>query len=183
MDGLRGRIEELDAVARADLRVRSGGVLQVTVAERVPVVIWRTAQELSLLDADGRRVARIFGRTDRSDLPLIAGEGADRAVPEALALAAAAGPVAPRLRGFVRMGARRWDVVLDRDQRILLPEAEPVRALERVIALDKAEHLLDRDVVAVDLRNRDRPVLRLARDALVQLRTARGLIETGANSL
>jgi cell division protein FtsQ len=183
MDALRLKIAELDAVAGADLRVRTGGVLQVTIAERVPAVIWRTAQELSLLDAEGRRIARIFHRTDRTDLPLIAGDGADRAVAEALELIAAAEPIAPRLRGLVRMGARRWDIVLDRDQRIQLPEAGAVRALERVIALDKAENLLDRDVVAVDLRNEHRPVLRLAPDALGALREARGIIKTGANDL
>jgi cell division protein FtsQ len=49
------------------------------------------------------------------------------------------------------VGERRWDVVLDRDQRILLPETEPGRALERVLALDQAQDLLDRDVT-VDLR-------------------------------
>jgi cell division protein FtsQ len=182
MEATSAKIEELDAVASADLRVRSGNVLQVTIAERVPVVIWRTQSELSLLDIEGRRVARVFARTDRSDLPLIAGEGANAAVPEALALLAAAGPIQPRLRGMVRMGERRWDIVLDRDQRILLPEVGPVPALERVMALDKAEALLARDVVTVDLRNEDRPVLRLAPDAMNILRASQG-VEPGASSL
>jgi cell division protein FtsQ len=182
MAAMAARIEELDAVARADLRVRSGNVLQVTITERVPVIIWRTQTELSLLDIEGRRVARVFARTDRPDLPLIAGEGANAAVPEALALLAAAGPIQPRLRGMVRMGERRWDMVLDRDQRILLPETDPVPALERVIALDKAEALLARDVITVDLRNEDRPVLRLAPDAMTILRALQG-VETGASSL
>ncbi|MDZ7909564.1 MAG: cell division protein FtsQ/DivIB [Gemmobacter sp.] len=44
------------------------------------------------------------------------------------------------------MGERRWDIVLDRNQRILLPAKEPVRALERLLALDKAEDLLKRDI-------------------------------------
>ncbi len=70
-------------------------------------------------------------------LPLIAGEGADEHVTEALDLVRAAGPLGARLRGLVRIGERRWDVVLDRDQRILLPEDAPVQALERVIALDQ----------------------------------------------
>ena len=72
------------------------------------------------------------------------------------------------------MGERRWDLVLDRDQRILLPEADPVRAVERVIALDQADQLLDRDVLAVDLRSERRPVLRLAPFALGELRRTRG---------
>lgn len=182
MAATAAKIEELDAVASADLRVRSGNVLQVTIAERLPVVIWRTQSELSLLDIEGRRVARVFVRTDRPDLPLIAGQGADKAVPEALALLAAAGPITPRLRGMVRVGERRWDMVLDRDQRILLPEGDAVQALERVIALDKAESLLARDVIAVDLRNENRPVLRLAPNAMNVLRAAQGM-ETGASSL
>jgi cell division protein FtsQ len=182
IEALRARIEELDAVATAEIRLRAGGVLQVEIGERLPAVVWRTEAGLSLLDAEGRRIATIVARTDRADLPLIAGPGADRAVAEAMAILAAAQPIAARLRGLVRVGERRWDLVLDRDQRILLPEDGPVRALDRVIALDQAEDLLARDVLAVDLRNRDRPVLRLAPAALAALRRAQG-IETEASEL
>jgi cell division protein FtsQ len=181
MEAARLSIEELDAVADAGLRMRGGGILQVDIVERQPVVVWRTASGLSLLDGEGNRIATIMERADRADLPLIAGPGANRAVPEALALLAAAQPILPRLRGLVRVGERRWDLVLDRDQRLLLPETAPVRALERVIALDQAQQLLDRDVIAVDLRIEHRPVLRLAPAALEALRQARGLSsgETG----
>ena len=112
---------------------------------------------------------------------MIAGDGAELAVPEALEILAAAKPILPRIRGLVRMGERRWDVVLDRGQRILLPVTEPVVALERMIALDEAQDLLDRDVIAVDLRLRDRPVLRLAPYALAEIRRARGLDTSGSD--
>jgi cell division protein FtsQ len=182
LEATRARVEELDAVAQAEIRLRAGGVLQVEIAERLPVVVWRTDAGLSLLDAEGRRIATIAQRIDRADLPLIAGPGAEDRVPEALAILAAAQPIVPRLRGLVRVGERRWDLVLDRDQRILLPEADPVRALDRVIALDQAEDLLDRNVLAVDLRDARRPVLRLAPAALAALRQARG-IDTEASEL
>ena len=42
------------------------------------------------------------------------------------------------LRGLVRVGDRRWDLVLDRNQKIMLPEQNAPAALERLIALDKA---------------------------------------------
>ncbi|MFD1808525.1 cell division protein FtsQ/DivIB [Gemmobacter lanyuensis] len=94
---------------------------------------------------------------------------------EALQIVAAAEPIVPRLRGLVRVGERRWDVVLDRGQRILLPANNPVRALERLLALDKAEDLLNRDVLTVDLRSQQRPTLRLAPNALRALRRAQEL--------
>ncbi|HSF64516.1 MAG TPA: cell division protein FtsQ/DivIB [Paracoccaceae bacterium] len=172
----RDRVAALDAVREVQLRVQSGGVLRVTVAERDPAVVWRTEEGLTLLDETGHRVADIWARADRADLPLIAGQGAEAAVPEALMLIAGAGPLLPRVRGLVRMGERRWDIVLDRDQRILLPADQPLRALERLIALDSAQGLLARDVLAVDLRLEGRPALRLAPFALTEMRRARGIL-------
>ncbi|MCO8144156.1 cell division protein FtsQ/DivIB [Rhodovulum tesquicola] len=170
---MRRTVEALDAVETAELRVRPGGVLDLKVVERVPAVVWRGAAGLELLDAQGNRVAPIETRSLRADLPLIAGEGAQRAVPEALALVAAAAPIEERLRGLVRVGERRWDVVLDRNQRILLPGQDAVAALERVIALDGVTDMLGRDIAVVDLRNPGRPTVRLAPDAVEEFRKIR----------
>ena len=175
LDAARARIEELDAVKMAELRVRSGGVLQVLVTERQPVAVWRTDAGLMLVDDSGHRVAGLHARSDRPDLPLIAGVGADVATEEALQLMTAAGPLTPRIRGIVRMGERRWDIVLDRDQRILLPSDNPIRALERLLALDRAQDILARDLLAVDLRIDARPILRLTPFALNQIRRTQGL--------
>ncbi len=171
------RVQALDAVARAELAVRAGGVLQVAVTERVPAFVWRNAGGLDLVDATGRRVASLTARADRADLPLLAGPGADAAAPEAQALIAAAAPVAPRIRGLVRVGERRWDLMLDRGQRILLPEgqAEAVAALQRFFGTETRDDLLNRDVAVIDLRLARRPVVRLTPYASQQMRRGRGL--------
>jgi len=182
LDAARERVEVLDAVQKADLRVRTGGVLQVLITERKPVAVWRTEAGLTLVDDTGHRVAGLMARTDRPDLPLIAGEGADLMTPEALALIDAAGPLTPRIRGLVRMGNRRWDIVLDRNQRVMLPEKNPVQALERLLALDHAQDLMNRDILTVDLRSDHRPTLRLTPHALAETRRAQG-IETVENEL
>jgi cell division protein FtsQ len=145
-------------------------------------VVWRTQAGLELLDATGHRVAGLLARADRADLPLVAGTGADAAMPEALAIFDAAAPIASRLRGLVRVGARRWDLVLDRDQRIMLPQANPVQAVERLLALDQAEKLLERDILSIDFRNQDRPALRLAPFALDEVRRAQGLAPAAEKS-
>ena len=181
MDDLRARGEALDAVESVRLRIRGGGVLEVSAAERVPVMVWRSHDGLKLIDAEGHRVARVTTRAARPDLPLIAGEGAPQAISEARILLAAAAPIQDRVRGLVRVGERRWDVVLDRDQRILLPATGALQALERVLALHAAQDLLSRDVVAVDLRNPSRPTIRMsaaAKEELTRIRT----LSTGAPS-
>ncbi|MDH3262939.1 MAG: cell division protein FtsQ/DivIB, partial [Paracoccaceae bacterium] len=180
LEAMRQRVTELDAVASADLRIRPGGILEIRVAERVPAVLWRAPEGLLMLDRTGNRVAPLGSRLERPDLPVIAGEGAEAAVPEALALIEAAQPVAARLRGLVRMGERRWDVVLDNGQRILLPEKDALSALERVMALAEAEDMLERDVTVIDMRYGARPTLRLSPRALDVLRGRE--IETGASN-
>ncbi len=170
---VRAQVTSLDAVKRADVRVRAGGILQVDVVERVPAIVWRSPTALELLDAEGRRVGGLAVRSDRADLPLVAGTGADAAVPEALRLIETAEPVAERMRGLLRVGERRWDVVLDRDQRILLPETGAVEALEQVLALDGARDLLARNVTVVDMRLPHRSTLRLDTHAVEELRRVR----------
>mgnify|MGYP006290417585 CR=1 FL=1 len=158
---VQSRVRELPAVAAADVRVRSGGVLQVDVSEREAVALWRTPDGLDKLDAEGVVIGSVLSRSAAPQLPVIGGKGAPARVAEALALVAAAAPLAPRLRGLVRIGERRWDVVLDRGQRIMLPADGPVQALERVIALDQAQEVMARDIAAVDMRIAHRPTIRL----------------------
>ena len=178
LEAMRETVVSLDPVKSARLYVRQGNVLQVDVVERVPVVLWRNEQGLQLLDNEGVLVGPAFVRADWPELPLIVGDGANRNVTEALDLVAAAEPLSARLLGLVRMGERRWDVVLDREQRILLPETDAVQALERVIAMDQAVDMLERDLVAVDLRLPNRPTLRMTDGAVQELLRIRA-IEAG----
>tara|TARA_R100000789_G_scaffold8056_1_gene12166 strand:+ start:1033 stop:1359 length:327 start_codon:yes stop_codon:yes gene_type:complete len=99
----------------------------------------------------------------------VVGEAANQRVSEALELIRTAAPLGERLRGLVRMGERRWDVVLDREQRILLPETQAVQALERVIALEGAQDVLARDVARVDMRLAQRPTVQMNKDATQEL--------------
>lgn len=177
-DLLQARAEGLDAVARADVKVGTGGVLQVTITEREPAFVWRSDPGLMMLDATGHRIAGLAERGDRADLPLIAGQGANAAVSEASEILQALGPLKLRLRGLVRISDRRWNVVLDRDQTILLPATNPIGALDSLLALNQSEDILARDITSIDLRNEHRPALRLAPFALEELRRAQGIAPT-----
>ncbi|WP_299148810.1 cell division protein FtsQ/DivIB [uncultured Tateyamaria sp.] len=158
---MRARILEMPPIREASVRIRPGGVLQIDLIPRVPVAIWRTPEGLTLIDESGVHVGPIARRGLRPNLPVIAGDGAPAHVHEALTLVRAGAPLGNRLRGLVRLGDRRWDVVLDRDQRIMLPVENPVGALERVIALHGVDEVLSRDIARIDLRLTGRPTVRM----------------------
>lgn len=162
LDMMKETVAGLSPVKSATLRVRPGGVLQVNVEERKPVILWRMRDGLHLVDAEGFVVAQAASREQYANLPVMAGEGADTKATEAIGLMRAAGPLAKRVRGLVRVGERRWDVILDRDQRIMLPEVGAKTALERVAALSQVQEMLERDLSVIDMRLGDRPTIRIA---------------------
>jgi len=164
---MRETILGLDPVKEARVNVHWGEMVQIEIEERRPAIIWRRREALELLDETGAYVRTASSRLDYPQLNLIAGAGADQHVAQALALYAAARPLAERLRGMVYVGQRRWDVALDRDQRLMLPERDPVQALERIIGLDQAQDLLARDIEVVDMRLEKRMTLRLGEEALL----------------
>ncbi len=172
---MQAEMAELDVIESVSLRIRPGGVLEVNLTERQPVVVWRSRAGVVLLDQRGIYIRAVDRRDLRSDLPLLAGEGAQDHVAEALALIKIAAPLGLRLRGIVRVGQRRWDIELTRNQRLMLPERDPVSALQQVIALDQAQDLLARNLVAIDMRNPLRPTLRMADAAIVEMRRIKAI--------
>lgn len=179
LGALHDQVAALEAVSDARVSVRAGGILDVAVTERVPVALWRDAGIIHLVDLDGYRVATVERRGERPELPLIVGKGAAEQVDEAITLIRLSQPVHGRLRGLVRVGERRWDLVLDRDQRLLLPEQGAEDALRQAMALHKSKDLFERDVAVIDMRNPDRMTLRLT-PAAIDAMNGVDEIKTGA---
>jgi len=69
-----------------------------------------------------------------------------------------------------RVGQRRWNLVLDREQVIYLPEAGAKTALLRLMAIEATQEILGKDISIVDLRDAKKPVLRLGAFAASDLR-------------
>ncbi len=173
--GLRDTVEGLAAVKSAALRFEDG-VLEVAIVERRPAMVWRNRNRIYLVDEDGVRVAEVPRRMVRADLPLVVGEGANRALREAREIFDIAAPLGARVLGLVRMGERRWDVVLKQNM-VMLPAENGPDAMRRVMALQAARQLLDRDVALVDMRDKNRVILRLNDDALLAMRAARARLD------
>ncbi len=168
---LRSTVEGLAAVKSASVRFEQG-VLEVTIVERMPAMVWRNLNRIYLVDEDGVRVAEVPRRMVRADLPLVVGEGADKAMLEAREIFSVIAPLGRRVLGLVRMGERRWDVVL-KDNVVMLPAENGPDAMRRVLRMQGANAVLDRDVSIIDMRDENRMILRLNEDALIALRAAR----------
>ena len=166
VEELRHRVEALGAVKTATVQFDPHGTLSVAVVERIAAALFRRADRvLVMLDSGGVEIDPAGPRADHPELPVILGAGAQDRVGEVIALLGAAPDMVTRLRAFVRVGERRWDVVLEPDMLIKLPAIGSVDALSRIMALHYGEELLDRDIAVIDMCLPERPSLRMTPEA------------------
>ena len=95
-------------------------------------------------------------------------EGAAERADGIVALVAGHPALAERVRGYVRVADRRWDLRLDDGVVLKLPEAGEAAALDWLMTVDEADALLSRDIASVDLRLSDRLVVQLTPEGLKQ---------------
>jgi cell division protein FtsQ len=150
---------KLPAINNANIRVVSGGILKIEVEERIPALVWRNQVGLFLLDKEGKMVGSIGSRAERSDLPFIAGEGANSRIFQALKLMELAAPIFTRILALEWVSNYRWDIVLSDSQRILLPPNNPELAIDRFLLLNETYDILARKISRIDMRNESRLVI------------------------
>ena len=160
LQAARKRLEAIDWVASATVERRLPDTLYVTLKERRAVAIWQNGSEYTLIDKNGRTVRASRMPPGADKLLLLGGPGAPEHVGELLLLLAYEPAIAKVLRAAVWVGQRRWNLVLNNDTEIWLPEEDAVAALQRMAKLDASDKLLQREFSVVDLRLPDKLYLK-----------------------
>src|SRR5690606_38623989 len=77
-----------------------------------------------------------------------------------------------RVKAYVRVAGRRWDLRLDNGIVVKLPERNVPRAMDMLATMEAEHALLERDIAAVDLRLEDRTTIQLTEGALARRNAA-----------
>ncbi|MBC2885932.1 cell division protein FtsQ/DivIB [Ochrobactrum sp. CM-21-5] len=166
-EGARQAIDQLPWVDSAEVRKIYPGTVLVSLQERKAFAIWQNDKELSLIDAEGDTIVP-FRAGRYNALPLVVGAGAEKRVKGFVDEVAAYPALFGKVRAYIRVSDRRWDLLLENGVRIMLPEDEPMKALAQVVRLDEQKHLLSRDIASVDLRLEDRVTVQLTASGMEQ---------------
>jgi cell division protein FtsQ len=161
----RQRIETLPWVELAAVRKVYPHALEVRVEERRPFAIWQQGRDLSVIEKSGRIIAPYVGGRE-AGLPLIIGIGAPERAPDLLARLAQYPELTARVKGYIRIGERRWDLKLENGITVKLPEEGEDQAIADLVRIDRETGLLTRDIVAVDMRISDRLAVELSPEAM-----------------
>ncbi|HWX46706.1 MAG TPA: cell division protein FtsQ/DivIB [Roseomonas sp.] len=156
---VKERLESIAWIERAEVQRHLSGNILIEIHERKPFAIWQHGGEFAVVDRDGRVVTAdtldAFG-----PLPLLVGEGADRLGPRLYDSLKLEPEVQQRVQALVLISQRRWNLRLYNGADVLLPEGHEEAAIHRLAELQKSSALLDRPVLAIDMRLPDRLVVR-----------------------
>lgn len=157
-EAARAGLERLRWVATATVERRLPNTVFVRLDERRPMALWQRDGKLALIDRDGEVLTeRELGRYN--NLLQIIGADAPKHAPELLGHLATVPALFERVNAASRVGGRRWDLHLANGVVIRLPESDIGGALKHLADQELKQPVLDRDIVAVDLRLPDRLVI------------------------
>ena len=155
----RTRLKANPWIAEATVPKLYPSRLRIGIKERQAFALWQKDGHVSLIAADGT-VLDPNVPAQFANLPLVIGQGAERAAKPFLALVARYPDIASQVSAFALVAERRWTLHLKDGLEILLPEAAPEDALRTLTDLDRDKKILSRDIVLVDLRLPDRVTVR-----------------------
>jgi cell division protein FtsQ len=156
----RANVERIQWVASATVARRLPGTIVVQIVERRPFAVWQHDDRFVLIDRDGQTVTDENVGSFAKELLLVVGSGAPAAAAGLIDALAAQPDIQARVKAAVRVGERRWNLRLNNDTDVLLPEGADVAALARLAELQQSHALLDRPLQVIDLRLPDRFAIR-----------------------
>ncbi len=164
---IRERLKQLPLVKEAAITKLYPDRLLIEIEERQPFALWQSGGDVKIVAADGVPIASM--RDQRFiHLPLVVGAGANESLPQYLALLDAAGDLRERIVAGLLVAKRHWTLKTTNGIDILLPETDPEAALMRLVELQRASHVLDKDLLSVDLRQPGPIVARLSEEAAAE---------------
>lgn len=137
--------------------------LVVAIEERQPHALWQREGRVVVVSEDGVAIDDLHDERYLG-LPFVVGEGAAKRLPEFLALMQNAGDLARRVKAGVLVAGRRWNFEMTNGVTVKLPEQDPGGAVETLLRLQREARILDKDVMSIDLRARDRVTVRLTEE-------------------
>jgi len=161
---VRDKLSRVPLVREATVSKYYPNRLAIDVVEREPYALWQKDGDVFVVAGDGtvidsRRDPRFDG------LPFVVGDGANLRAAEFVRLLDAAGDLRPKIRAGTLVAGRRWNLTMTAGMVVKLPEIDPQTAVQQLVAMQRDEHVIERDVLSLDMRLPGRVVARLSEEA------------------
>ena len=157
---IQSRLKRLPLISDVSVRKLYPNKLAITLIEREPYALWQKDGDVQVISTDGT-IIEGFNDVRFKRLPHIVGEGANLRVKDYVDLLEAAPALKNKIRAGTLISERRWTLKLTNGVDIKLPEEGAAQALAKLAKLDIDSNVLDKDILAIDLRVSGRAAFRI----------------------
>ena len=154
------RVEALGWVRAAVVERRLPGTVLVRITERRPLAVWQNHGRFTVVGRDGQPIPGANPRRFTSLLHVV-GAGAGAKAPRLIEMLDSQPALRARVAVAVLVSGRRWNLRFDNRVDVRLPAVDPGAAWARLARLQSEHKILERDLVAIDLRQPDRLIVKL----------------------
>ena len=165
VNAVRARVMSLGWVKDATILRVPPNRLHIAITEYQPSILWQNNRQSYALDADGHLIAPV-DPIAYSALFRVTGNGANTAAPQLIAWLNARPEVMKQVIYAERVDDLRWNLHFGNQLVIELPDHDLDAALATLTRMITEGSLLKKDVLVVDLRDPERPRMRLGEDAV-----------------
>jgi cell division protein FtsQ len=164
IDQARKSLADLPWIESVEVRKVYPNTVEIQLRERQAYAIWQHGSDLSIIERSGSVIAPLRDNKFAS-LPLFVGRDAETGAAAIEEEFAKWPGIASRVKAFVRVAGRRWDIHLDNGIVVKLPETDIDQSLALLSRFDEEQQVLSRDIAAIDMRLHDRVAVRLTPEA------------------
>jgi cell division protein FtsQ len=156
---VKKQLESLPWVRTASVERHLPDTLYIRLTEREPLALWQHQGKMALIDRDGTVITS--DHLDQySALMLVVGDDAPPNAEALITVLDTEPELMHRVGAAIRVGGRRWNLQLDNNITVELPENNIADAWTHLAQIDHEHSLLARDIEQIDLRLADRVVVR-----------------------
>jgi cell division protein FtsQ len=150
----KDRLETLAWVERASVARMLPNTVQVRLLERQPLALWQRDGRFEMIDRAGAVIEGAVNDRPQeyAHLRVLVGDDAPQNAAALFALLSTEPALSARVVAATRVGGRRWNVHLDNQIEVLLPERNALGAWRLLADKARDDALLDRAITAIDLR-------------------------------
>jgi cell division protein FtsQ len=154
LEKIRQRLLAYGWVADARVSRQLPNALAIDIVERTPAAVWQDHGQLMLIDANGVPLEAV-NPDAIPDLPRLIGDNANGQELAYRTLLDAAPALKPLVKAATWVGNRRWDLMFNTGEKLMLPEGDDAatKALVQFAKWDGTQRLLGRGYVHIDMRN------------------------------
>ncbi|WP_341763862.1 cell division protein FtsQ/DivIB [Candidatus Tisiphia endosymbiont of Beris chalybata] len=125
--------------------------LYIRLVERVPIAIWQFNGQISLIDEEGYKITNNI--ENFSNLLHVVGSDANINTSKLIEYLEPCPALKTKIISAVRYGSRRWNLNLEQNITIKMPDADFKHALNYLVKLNEENMLFNQNYKVIDLRD------------------------------